>query len=158
MVRERLLNTPRGAVGIKVDRRWLPEKVVIEELLPDLPAREVLQVGDRITHLRGVPLESWEAFVDTVQSTVPGTKINVTVERLVSGRRPARRDIVGEPAEPQYTRLDIEFRLGSADQLVDPVTGRPQRGSPVGVRRKREAELAFMRFGSEPKLIEIDDP
>ena len=158
VVRDRLLNTPRGAVGIKVDRRWLPDKVVIEELLLDLPAREVLQVGDRITHLRGVPLDSWEVFVDTVQSSVPGTKITVTVERLVLGRRPSRRDLAQEPAEPQYTHLDIELRLGSADQLVDPVTGRPQGGGPVVVRRKREADLAFIRFGNEPKLIEIDEP
>ena len=158
VVRERLLNTPRGAVGIKVDRRWLPEKVVIEELLPDLPARDVLQVGDRITHLRGVPLDSWEVFVDTVQSSVPGTKILVRVERLASGRRPSRRDIADKPAEPQYTHLDIELRLGSADHLLDPVTGRPQGGGPVVIRRQREADLAFMRFGNEPTLIEIDEP
>jgi hypothetical protein len=152
VVRERLLNTPRGA------RRWLPEKVVIEELLPDLPARDVLQVGDRITHLRGVPLDSWEVFVDTVQSSVPGTKILVRVERLASGRRPSRRDIADKPAEPQYTHLDIELRLGSADHLLDPVTGRPQGGGPVVIRRQREADLAFMRFGNEPTLIEIDEP
>jgi hypothetical protein len=158
VLRERLLNTPRGAVGIKVDRRWLPEKVVIEELLPDLPARDVLQVGDRITHLRGVPLESWEAFVDTVQSSVPGTKITVTVERLVSGRRPMRRDVAVDAEEPQYQQLDIELRLGSADQLLDPVTGRPQIGGPVVVRKKLEADQALKRFGSEPKLIGIDEP
>ena len=158
VVRDRLLNTPRGAVGIKVDQRWLPNKVVIEALLPALPAREVLQVGDRITHLRGVPLESWEVFVDTVQSSVPGTKIMVTVERLVSGRRPTRRDAAVEAEEPQYEQLDIELRLGSADQLLDPVTGRPQRGGPVVSRREREADLAMMRFGSEPKLIAIDEP
>jgi hypothetical protein len=158
VVRERLLHTPRGAVGIKVDRRWLPDKVVVEELLPDLPAREVLQVGDRITHLRGVPLESWEAFVDTVQSSVPGTKIRVTVERLVSGRRPTRRDVGEQAEDPRYQELEIELRLGSADQLLDPVTGRPQSGGPVVVRRKREADLALMRFGSEPKVIEIQTP
>jgi hypothetical protein len=158
VVRERLLHTPRGAVGIKVDRRWLPGQIVIEELLPDLPGREVLHVGDRITHLRGVPLESWEAFVDEVQTSLPGTKIMVSVERLASGRRPTRRDDAGEAAEPQYDRLEIELSLGSADQLVDPVTGRPQSGSPVLVRRKREADLAMMRFGGVPKLIQVDEP
>jgi hypothetical protein len=42
--------------------------------------------------------------------------------------------------------------------LLDPVTGRPQGGGPVVIRRQREADLAFMRFGNEPKLIEIDEP
>ena len=52
----------------------------------------------------------------------------------------------------------LELSLGSADRLLDPVTGRPQRGGPVVVRRKQEADLALRRFGSVPKLIKIDEP
>jgi hypothetical protein len=159
VVMERLLNTPRGAVGIKVDARWQQKnQIVIEELLPDLPARDVLQVGDRITHLQGRPLEDWDAFVDTVQSSVPGAKITLTVERVVSGRRPERRDVEGEAAEPQYERIEVELELGSADHLLDPATGRPQRGGPVVRRREREADLAMMRFGSMPRLLQINEP
>jgi hypothetical protein len=157
VVWDRLLTTPRGAVGIKVDRRWLPDKVVIEELLPDLPAREVLEVGDRVTHLDGRPLEGWDVFVDTVQSSMPGATITITVERLVSGRRPGRRDIGDDAPKPQYEQIEIELELGSADQLLDPATGRPQTGGRVVIRRKREADLAMMRFGSVPKLVEIDE-
>jgi hypothetical protein len=159
VVTERLLNTPRGAVGIKVDSRWQQRnQIVVEELLPGLPAREVLQVGDRITHLQGRPLENWDAFVDTVQSSVPGAKITMTVERVVSGRRPERRDVADEAPEPQYERIEIELELGSADRLLDPATGRPQRGGPVVRRREREADLAMMRFGGMPRLLQINGP
>ena len=159
VVMDRLLNTPRGAVGIKVEERSKRNnQIVIEELLPDLPARDVLQVGDRITHLQGRPLDNWDTFVDTVQSSVPGATITLTVERLVSGRRPDRRDVADEAAEPQYERIEIELELGSADHLLDPATGRPQRGGPVVDRREREANLAMPRFGSVPKLLQIDKP
>ena len=39
VIAERLLTRPRGAVGIQINRNRLPE-VVVEQLLPDLPAIE----------------------------------------------------------------------------------------------------------------------
>jgi hypothetical protein len=157
VVRERLLNAPRGAVGIKIDNRWrLQGRIVVEELLPDLPARHVLEVGDRITHIDGRLLADWNEFVERVQSSVPGEKITLTVERVVRGRRPAGGAAV-EAEEPQFEQLEIELVLGSADRLVDPVTGRPQQGGSVVTRRAREADLAMIRFGSMPKLLKIRD-
>jgi len=34
----------------------------------------------------------------------------------------------------------------------------PVSGGPVVIRRKREADLAMMRFGGVPKLIQVDEP
>jgi hypothetical protein len=157
IIRDRLINTPRGAVGIKVDRRWLPDQIVIEELLPDLPAQEVLEVGDRIMHLEGQRLESWDAFVEAVQTRPPGSKISVTVERVVAGRRPPRVQVQAVAPDVRYETLQIELALGSADRLLDPRTGRPQGGGPVALRRQREADQALSRFSGEPKVIKVDE-
>jgi len=154
VVQDRLLNTPRGAVGIKVDQRFMPERIVVLELLPDLPARHVLEVGDRITHLDGVPLDGWQEFVDAVQSERPGTKITVSVERPVSGER--HRNELDDKA-PKFEMLQIEIELGSTEMLTDPQTGRPQRGGLVWDRRKREAEDAARVWGPQPKPLEIED-
>jgi hypothetical protein len=157
VVRERLLNAPRGAVGIKIDNRWrLQGRIVVEELLPDLPARDVLEVGDRITHINGRLLADWGEFVDRVQSSEPGRKITLTVQRLVKDGRPGQAPEL-EAEEPQYEQLEIDLVLGSAEQLIDPVTGRPQQGGSVVTRRAREADLAMIRFGSMPRLLRIHD-
>jgi hypothetical protein len=159
VVRERLLHTPRGAVGIKVEQRSMRNnQIVVEQLLPGLPGRDVLLVGDRITHLDHEPLPSWETFVRKVQSRRPGAKITLSVERLVSGRRPMDGDDAGAGEEPRYERLEVELELGSTDRLLDPVTGRPPTGGPVVSLRQREADLARMRFGGVPRLIKVDEP
>lgn len=152
VIQDRLLNTPRGAVGIKVDQRWLPDEIVIQQLLPNLPAREVLEVGDRVTHLDGEPLESWNAFVKSVQSRLPGSRIAITIKRP----RENRVAVEKPPPGPEYEVIELEFDLGSADLLRDPVTGRPQRGGPVYDERKREAELAMDRWGADPKEIDLE--
>lgn len=146
VVHDRLLNTPRGAVGIKIDNRGLPDKVIIQELLPGLPAREVLEIGDRITHLEGKPIESWTAFVKSVQSRRPGSTISVTVQRPMPG----------EAAEPKLKTLQIDIKLGSTDLLVDPMTGRPSPGGPVYNERKNEADLVMQRWGANPRMIQIE--
>ncbi len=153
-VTDRLLSTPRGAVGISVDRRLRQEnKIVINALLPDLPAREVLHVGDRITHLHGQPLVDWEAFVEEVQTRPPGSKITVTVERVISGRRPHRRQIAAQ--EPKFKTIDVEIELGSAEMLRDPVSGQLQRGGNVYRRFREEADEVAGAFGPQPKQIEL---
>ena len=151
VVRDRLLNMPRGAVGIKVDQRFLPNEIRIMELLPGLPAGDVLQIGDRITHIDGVELGDWAQFVDAVQSESPGTKIKVSIVRPVSDARPRR-----EVQPPKYEMLDIELELGSAELLTDPNTGRLQRSGPVWDRRKAEADNVINVWGPRPKPVEID--
>ncbi len=152
VIQERLLNVPRGAVGIKADRRFFPERVVIEELLPNLPARHVLEVGDRVTHLEGKPLLDWDEFQRSVQSKPPGSKIRITVERP----REDKAGVEAPPPGPEFDVVEIELQLGSADLLVDPNTGLPQRGGPVDVERQREAQLAMDRWGSRPTVIVVE--
>ncbi len=153
-VQDNLLLTPRGAVGISVNQRFRREnKIVVEQLLPDLPARDVLHIGDRITHLHGKPLPNWRAFVKEVQTRAPGAKITVTVERLISPRR-ANRRLIGAQ-EPQFTTLDIEIELGSAEMLRDPISGRIQRTGEVFQALKKEAGEVGVAFAPQPKQIRV---
>lgn len=155
-VQDNLLLTPRGAVGISVNQHFRQKnKIVVELLLPDLPAREVLHVGDRITHLHGVPLPNWNAFVKEVQTRAPGAKITVTVERIISGRRPNRRQIGVQ--EPTFTTLDIEIELGSAEMLRDPISGKVQRTGEVFRRLKAEAREVAGTFAPQPKQIRVGE-
>lgn len=152
VVEDRLLNEPRGAVGIKVNQQKLRnDMIIIEELLPGLPAQEVLEVGDRITHLGGNELADWNQFVVEVQSRRPGDRIELTVVRLVEKAR--RDERAGDG--PQYERLQITLELGSATKLRDPITGRQAPGGPVWERRKREADDARERWSSDPRVIRI---
>ncbi len=155
-VQDNLLLTPRGAVGISVNQRFRREnKIVVEQLLPDLPARDVLHIGDRITHLQGEPLPNWRAFVKEVQTREPGAKITVTVERIVSGRRFSRRQIGIQ--EPKFTTLDIEIELGSAEMLREPTSGRIQRTGEVFQRLKAEAMEVAGTFAPQPKQIRVGE-
>ncbi len=151
VLHHRLIRMPRGAVGISMDQRFLPTRIVVMDLIPGLPACEVLQVGDRIVSLQGKELKSQMEFVKTVQSQPPGTKITLRVERLV----PA--DPRGENAaalEPQFEVLDIDMVLGSAELLRDP-DGRPTQNNSLLEERKRQADEAQRMYGPRPKLIEV---
>jgi C-terminal processing protease CtpA/Prc len=61
VVREFLLEMPRGAVGISMDG-WQPGMALqdggvrVADLVPGMPAERVLQVGDRIIAIDGHPL------------------------------------------------------------------------------------------------------
>ena len=153
-VQDNLLLTPRGAVGISVTvQSRQANKIVVGRLLPDLPAQDLLHVGDRITHLQGKPLPNWRAFVKEVQTRAPGAKITVTVERIISPRRINRRQIGVE--EPQFTTLDIEIELGSAEMLRDPSSGKIQRTGEVFDRLKAEAMEVAGTFAPQPKQIRV---
>lgn len=151
-VTNELLSTPRGAVGIGIDQRLEPESIVVRTLLPNLPAREVLVEGDRITHLNGELLPNWPTFVRRVQTSKPGTKIVVTVERMVSGRRQTRLDIAAR--EPKFKTIEVEIELGSAELLLD-ASGQVQRSGEVYLRLQAEADDAARTFGPRPRHLQL---
>lgn len=161
--RQQLLQTPRGAVGIRMVqdanmrvarkgvRSTLP--VVIAELLPGLPAERVLEVGDEITHLNGRPLDSPQQLIMDVQTRAPGDVVHLTIQRTVYDengreRRDENRNVVTEA-------MEIDLELGNADLLIDERTGLPQRGGPVDVRRAQEATDVVRRLGPAPRQLSV---
>lgn len=157
VTRALLVNAPRGAVGISM--RWdqrnreEPGEIIITNLLPGLPAIEVLRRGDRISHMDGRPLGGSGDLLNYVQSKVPGDIVMLQVRRP---RLDDRGDLVlDEDNRVIYDRLEIPLELGSADLLVDERTGRPQRGGPVEMRRRTQAESLDRLYSPQPRQIEI---
>jgi len=153
IVRQNLLTAPRGAVGIKVDQRWWPTHIIIEELIDGLPAAQVLKVGDRITHLQGHELKSWSDFRRTIQSKAPGDVVKMTVLRPLEGVVPAGP---GPGDDAKYERKDVEIRLGSAELLVDAETGLPQRNGDLDRERLSAANEATRRYAPRAMTVKLD--
>ncbi len=151
---EQLFESPRGAVGIRVTRaRHRIEEIVVQDLVPGLPAEQVLLVGDRLTRLNGDLLETWEEFVIGVQQRPPGERVQLTIERPV---RNENGDLVhDESGQPIRRTEQAELVLGSADLLIDPVTGQPATGGAFMDRRREEADQADQRYGPRVQRIQI---
>ncbi|MHC4448285.1 MAG: hypothetical protein ACYSXF_10985, partial [Planctomycetota bacterium] len=79
--------------------------------------------------------------------------VQLTVERTV-------RDENGDPVhdengQPIRETEQVEIVLGSAEQLIDPLTGQPQKGGALMDRRKREAHQAIKKYGPRARRIQI---
>lgn len=146
---EQILDAPRGAVGVSVNRA----RFVVQDLLPGLPAERVLLVGDRLMRLNGDLLETWDEFVIGVQLRPPGERVQLTIERSV---RDAEGDLVlDDNGQPKRATEQIELVLGSADRLINPLTGQPQKGGVVMTARRDEVAQATKRFGPRAHRIQI---
>jgi hypothetical protein len=137
VVEDAIIEAPRGALGIRM--QWSrppmnqPGESRVVDLLPDLPAREVLRIDDLITY---------------VQSLTPGAKVTLGI------RRPREDDegrrVLDQLGDAVYEDLEVEITLGSADLLRDdPATG------PTFVERQRRDEAAriMAQFGPRPKTL-----
>ncbi len=152
-----LLLRPRGALGISMDQahfnREIPGEVRVNDLLADLPAERVLRIDDRITHFNGQLLSNPTELIRHAQSRMPGEQVTLTVRRpRVDARGSYVVDGVGEQV---LDVLDVSLVLGSADKLVDPVSGRPLTGGPVMQQRREQARLVAAHFSARARRVPI---
>ncbi len=145
----RRLVRPRGAVGISIDRRFEPD-VVVRSLVENLPAMGKLKVGDRITHIDGREIRSFQTFRSIVQSKAPGERIMIRVERP----RAAGDNALPNPLEPRATdTLNIELELGSA-RMLDQGPGRRNLRDPDDFARRVEVRQ-LVELHSRPRRLQI---
>ncbi len=151
VLRDDLLHAPpRGAIGISVDPRRRRNEIIVEQLVEGLPAIEVLEPGDRVTHFNGKPIARWASFVAMIQARKPGGTVTITVQRRV--------DQDGQsPQEPKMRTLQFELVLGSTELLIDPATGQVQRNTNLERASANDAAQAVDRFGPRTKLIRFRD-
>ncbi len=157
---QRVLNTPRGALGITMPRAQpaaagQPVEVIVSNLLPGLPAERVLKRGDRIGRIDGSPLMSNTDLLRQVQSKRPGDEVVMTVRRI-------RRDkegvpVVDEALQPVYEELTVRVVLCSAELLDQFQTGPPRRPNPVQQARQKQVADARSNFAARPRLIEFEE-
>lgn len=157
IVRQRLIQTPRGAVGISMRPPALgPDgrtHIEVADLIEGLPAERVIEVGDRITHLDGRPLNSSEELTIEVQSRRPGEQIVLNILR--PKRDEQGRLIPNNGGGREFDELRIELTLGSADKLPNVNTGMNQ-SSTVAQMRRHEADLLMERFAPRHVTVEFD--
>ncbi len=155
VVRQRLLNAPRGALGIRMQFEQphanQPGGSVIMDLLPGLPAERVLQRGDRITHVDGSHLNARNDLIHRVQARRPGDEVQLVVNRV--RRDGDGRALLNEARQPQYETLEIGIVLASAELLKQ----FDSRKSDVESKREEEADWAMTLFAPRPALIKFRD-
>lgn len=158
LLRQQLLYAPRGAVGIRMEAGpalpdGSPPGVRVVEVIDGLPAVGILRPADRITHIDGVPIRFQGDLQILVQSKPPGTVIDLRVRRPRIDAQGQR--IAGQDGMPIFDELELPLPLGSADLLVDPLTGLPTSASAVRRARTLEAEEAWRRYAPAPQHVDL---
>ena len=118
----RIINRPRGAVGIRMLPRnpgVEPAGIEVQEIIAGLPAERVLRVGDLLVRLDGRKVEVNQDLILHVQQMRPGEKIGVELLRPVNVP-PDEEEAIGLVQGDRgrwYEPIEVELSLGSYDQL-----------------------------------------
>ena len=140
----RVLEAPRGAVGIRMRRNLGNEfGVVVEAVIPGMPGEKHLRPGDRIRTIDGRPIRTSDDLTTIVQGRVPGDLLRFTIERRVLDERGAIQ--LGPNGKPVIEQLDLEFPLGSVEELDR--SGGVTVSSRVLNARTRVVDAIRERFG-----------
>ncbi|MCA9295158.1 MAG: PDZ domain-containing protein, partial [Phycisphaerales bacterium] len=123
------------------------------DIVPGLPAEEVLRIGDRITHLDGIRLTSNEDLIRYVQYRQPGDEIQVTIRRPQLVNREI--DDVAQQDTLEFTVMTVTLKLGSAELLSRTgVAGE----SPVLVERRMQAQSIKRMHAMKARTVSFDSP
>ena len=166
-LREHLLNSPRGAVGISMEPvqpiiMGGPLEIRVTDLLPGLPAERVLKLNDRITHVDDQPLFAYDDLQFRVQCKRPGDKVALTIKRPKTD--PAVLNAGREANQPiPFEVIRVELELGSAELLREFNEARaqqfnqalPQLPQRVETIRLTEVQRASQNFSPKPRSIAI---
>lgn len=152
---DKLINRPRGALGISMNPRSNPRNYAVEiiGLVSGMPAEKVLRVGDRIRRIDSTVVRQGEDLRWVVQSRMPGDKVLITLDRPKSDQNGLR--IFNEKNEVIYELVQVELELGSVALLTESNGGNV--GNSVRADRIKRAQDATARFAPTPKLIIIQN-
>jgi hypothetical protein len=159
VVREQLVNAPRGALGIQMDPPMFipggPIEIRIADLIAGLPAERVLQVGDRIVALDGNPLFTHDDLQSRIQAKKPGDPINVTVKRPKVDD--AGRLVRNEAGDMIAETLTFEMQLGPAELLDqrNRQQGLNIRGNRIDQARRVEADAITYAYAPRPRPLTV---
>jgi hypothetical protein len=165
ILRERITNAPRGAMGIRMDiapgqilpapnQPREPQAVTIIDLIPGMPAERVLQIHDMITHIDDVRIGSPDDLIVHVQGRRPGDTVQV---KLLRPQRDHRGVVEVDDTGMAITdQLEVELELGSFDDLHDPLTGAPAPANRLTIERRNQLAAAMARYGAKPRTVSSD--
>jgi hypothetical protein len=160
---DRIVNAPRGALGIRMDIVRNPGLVAgavggvrVTGLVDGMPAARHLEVDDVIVAINGRALRDRDDLVTVVQGLAPGTIVRVEAIR-------AERDDRGKPrldaaGQPVTRRIDAVFPLGSTRDLEqDGDRQGAMVANPVTGQRLELARAVAQRFGPLPRIVAVPE-
>lgn len=144
-----LRTTPHAAIGVRINlrRARANEEVIVEALIENLPAIEVLEPGDQVISLDGIPVNNFDQFRQLISSRKPGDNVAVRVKRSF------RQDEIDDDQEPDIRELDFMIILGSDDYLLDS-DGIKQVNIYVQRAISKDLITVAQRYG--PKVLQIE--
>lgn len=153
VLRERLVNTPRGALGIGMQPGFPvfpangePMEIKVERLIEGLPAREVLRINDRIQRINGQILRHGNDLRRIVESHKPGERLTLTILRP---RTNEHDEQILVDDRVVYDTIDVEIVLGSAELLGEPTMA----DSQIRTERRIKAQQAAMQFAPPARQV-----
>ena len=156
VVRNALVRTPRGAIGISMNPVQFnaggPVEIRIIDLIPGLPGERVLKIGDRIIEVDDRPLHALNDLQIRVQSKKPGDKVRLKIKRTRVDEQD--QPILDDKNQLQVEIMDVEVELGSADRLGE-VRNQANFPSPVQQQRQIEAIRIAETYAPRPQPIDV---
>lgn len=157
VINDKLINRPRGALGISMSNSMNPRSNAVEitALVSGMPAEKVLRVGDRIRRIDNTIIRQGEDLRWVVQTRMPGDKILITLDRPKSDKNGLR--LFNELNQVVYDFVQVELELGSVAVLSRTSSGNIN-SNLVRKERERQVQDAAERFAPTPKLITVRNP
>ena len=143
-LRHDLLTTPHAAIGIGV--RSSSSNIIVDNLIENLPATEVLELGDQIISLDGLAINQWTQFYQSISSRKPGDKVTLTIKRSFEP------DEKNDSRELEVRELDFDIILGSDEYLLKR-DGTKQVNPFVKGALAKDMKTIVNRYG--PKIVHI---
>lgn len=152
---ERILNGPRGALGVRMDLgREDGPGVRITATIPGMPAERHLEPDDLVVAIEGRAVNDREDLVRTVQGMAPGDPVRV--EALRPSRDDRGKIVVGPDGQPVTRRIEVKFPLGSTRDLErNGEPGTTLLSNPVSAERVELARLVRERWASRPVRVRL---
>ena len=142
---DKLVNRPRGALGISMAPRAMAmrQPVEIQALIAGMPAAKVLRVGDRIRRIDNTSINGSEALRWFVQSKLPGDVVLVTIDRPRLDEDGLR--IFDARNNMLYETTQVEMELGSVEQL-----DRSSPGRSTSAEVQERTSTSIISIGNTP--------
>ncbi len=154
-IETRLLVLPKGALGISmkkhisdfIDQDGNPVSgVEVVDLIPGMPAEDVLRVGDVMISIEGEPFEVPSQVSSLIKQYWPGDEVELEV---------ARDEVVAEDQDDQIRRsrrIRIRIQLGSTEQL-DQQNRNSRFSNNDRYRDEKRVYDYYQQYGPRPRLL-----
>ncbi len=153
---DRIVNAPRGALGIQMNPARPGEGGVrVTRIIPGFPAEKHLEVDDIIVAIDGRAVRDVTDLRMIVQGQPPGTEVRV--EAIRAERDPRGKPRVDAAGAAVTRRIDVRVPLGSKRELDSAEPTNAGLGSdPLDMARQEQGRALLRRF--PPKTLNIRLP